>query len=110
MTLTTPVIFGRAVGRPDERVNITSIAKADPSVADMATLVIVGSAQTRLIERPGRSRFLMQDLVHQSLAIRSVEDGPQRQQLVQCCAKRINVRAVIQQSALAADLLRAHIA
>ena len=50
----TPVIFGRAVGRPDERVNITSIAKADPSVADMATLVIVGSAQTRLIERPGR--------------------------------------------------------
>jgi precorrin-3B C17-methyltransferase len=51
---TTPVILGRAVGRPDERVTITSIAKADPTSADMATLVIVGSAQTRVIERPGR--------------------------------------------------------
>jgi precorrin-3B C17-methyltransferase len=51
----TPVIFGRAVGRPDERVSITTIAQADPAAADMATLVIVGSAQTRVIERPGRS-------------------------------------------------------
>jgi precorrin-3B C17-methyltransferase len=51
---TTPVIFGRAVGRPDERVNITTIAHADSTAADMATLVIVGSAQTRVIERPGR--------------------------------------------------------
>jgi precorrin-3B C17-methyltransferase len=51
----TPVIFGRAVGRADERVSITTIAQADPAAADMATLVIVGSAQTRVIERPGRS-------------------------------------------------------
>jgi precorrin-3B C17-methyltransferase len=51
----TPVIFGRAVGRADERVSITTIAQVDPAAADMATLVIVGSAQTRVIERPGRS-------------------------------------------------------
>jgi precorrin-3B C17-methyltransferase len=51
----TPVIFGRAVGRPDERVHITAIAQADSADADMATLIIVGSAQTRVIERPGRS-------------------------------------------------------
>ena len=51
----TPVIFGHAVGRADERMSITTIARADSAAADMATLVIVGSAQTRVIERPGRS-------------------------------------------------------
>jgi precorrin-3B C17-methyltransferase / cobalt-factor III methyltransferase len=51
---TTPVIFGRAITRPDESVNMTTIASADASAADMATLVIVGSAQTRVIERPGK--------------------------------------------------------
>jgi precorrin-3B C17-methyltransferase len=65
---TTPVIFGRAVGRPDERVNVTSIAKADPSVADMATLVIVGSAQTRLVERPGRSPLVYTPRIGQEVS------------------------------------------
>jgi precorrin-3B C17-methyltransferase len=51
----TPVIFGRAIGRADERVQITTIAEADPARADMATLVIVGSAQTRVVKRPGRT-------------------------------------------------------
>jgi precorrin-3B C17-methyltransferase len=50
----TPVIFGRAVGRENEHVLITTIAEADPAGADMATLVIVGSAQTRIVARPGR--------------------------------------------------------
>jgi precorrin-3B C17-methyltransferase len=36
-------------------VSISTIARADSAAADMATLVIVGSAQTRVIERPGRS-------------------------------------------------------
>jgi precorrin-3B C17-methyltransferase / cobalt-factor III methyltransferase len=49
----TPVIFGRAVGRVGEHVQITTIAEADPAGADMATLVIVGSAQTRVVKRPG---------------------------------------------------------
>ena len=62
------MIFGRAVGRPDEHVNITSIAKADPSVADMATLVIVGSAQTRLIERPGRSPLVYTPRIGQEVS------------------------------------------
>jgi precorrin-3B C17-methyltransferase len=51
---TTPVVFGRAVGRADERVTVTTLAAADPSGADMATLVIVGSPETRAIRRPGR--------------------------------------------------------
>lgn len=51
---TTPVVFGRAVGRPDEDTIVTTLAAADPSAADMATLVIVGSVETRVIARPGR--------------------------------------------------------
>jgi precorrin-3B C17-methyltransferase len=56
----TPVVFGRAVGRPDERVSVTTLAEADAEPADippidMATLVIVGTRETRVIARPGRS-------------------------------------------------------
>jgi precorrin-3B C17-methyltransferase len=50
----TPVIFGRAVGRPDECVSVTTLEVADAQIADMATLVIVGSRETRVVARPGR--------------------------------------------------------
>jgi precorrin-3B C17-methyltransferase len=49
----TPVVFGRAVGRQDERVVVTRLGDADPAAADMATLVIVGSRETRIIARAG---------------------------------------------------------
>jgi precorrin-3B C17-methyltransferase len=52
---TTPVVFGRAIGRPDERVVVTTLGAADPAVADMATLIIVGSAQTRVVARAGQA-------------------------------------------------------
>jgi precorrin-3B C17-methyltransferase len=48
---TTPVVFGRAIGRADERVIVTTLQAADPAAADMATLIIVGSAHTRLVAR-----------------------------------------------------------
>jgi precorrin-3B C17-methyltransferase len=51
----TPVIFGRAVGRPDQRVSVTTLEAADPAHADMATLVIVGSPETRIVAREDRS-------------------------------------------------------
>ena len=54
----TPVVFGRAVGRVDEHVAVTTLAAADPAAADMATLVIVGSSQTRAIARPGRTALV----------------------------------------------------
>ena len=50
---TTPVVFGRAVGRADERIAITQLSAARSSEADMATCIIIGSAETRLVERPG---------------------------------------------------------
>jgi len=51
----TPAIFGRAVGRPDECVEVTTLDAADGKNADMATLVIVGSCETRVIARPGKT-------------------------------------------------------
>ena len=51
----TPVVFGRAVGRSDERVTVTTLGAADPTAADMATLIIIGSPETRVIARPGRT-------------------------------------------------------
>jgi len=49
-----PIVFGRAVGRPDEQVSVTTLAAADAIPADMATLVIVGTRETRVIARTGR--------------------------------------------------------
>ena len=51
----TPVIFGRAVGRDDEAIAVTTLDKAHETQADMATLVIVGSPETRVIERDGKT-------------------------------------------------------
>jgi len=52
---TTPVVIGRAVGRADEKIDVVTLDRASDSPADMATLVIVGSRETRLIERSGRT-------------------------------------------------------
>ena len=54
----TPVVFGRAVGRPDESVAVKSLDAAEPTGADMATLIIVGSPHTRTIMRPGRAALV----------------------------------------------------
>jgi precorrin-3B C17-methyltransferase len=50
---TVPVIFGRAAGRPDEAIRIVPLAEAQGDMADMATCVIVGTTETKLIERTG---------------------------------------------------------
>jgi precorrin-3B C17-methyltransferase len=51
----TPVIFGRAVGRGDERLTISTLGEAGQIAADMATLIIVGSRETRIVARPGKA-------------------------------------------------------
>jgi len=51
----TAVVFGRAIGRADERLTVTTLAAAEPNAADMATLIIIGSGETHVIERPGRA-------------------------------------------------------
>ena len=54
----TPVIFGRAAGRPDERMEVVPLAEAKPESADMATCVIIGSPETRIVERPGKPALI----------------------------------------------------
>ncbi len=51
---TVPVIFGRAAGRPDERIAVMPLGEADANRADMATCVIIGSPETRIVERDGQ--------------------------------------------------------
>ena len=49
----TPLVFGRAVGRPDQQIDVVTLDAADSAKPDMATLVIVGSRATRVVERAG---------------------------------------------------------
>ena len=49
---TVPVAFATAVSRADERIVLSTLGRADPALADMRTLVLVGTGETRLIERP----------------------------------------------------------
>jgi precorrin-3B C17-methyltransferase len=55
----TPVAFARAIGRPDERIVVTDLEKADPGLVDMATLVLIGSSETRFIARPEGAPWLL---------------------------------------------------
>ena len=48
---TTPIAFATAVTRPDERITVTTLAEADPALADMRTLVLIGSTLTRQVGR-----------------------------------------------------------
>jgi precorrin-3B C17-methyltransferase len=47
----TPVAFARAIGRADEKLTLTNLSDADPAMADMATLLIIGSSETRWVAR-----------------------------------------------------------
>ncbi|WP_117194527.1 precorrin-3B C(17)-methyltransferase [Rhizobium terrae] len=51
LPVAVPVVFGRAAGRPDEAIRIVPLAEAQGGMADMATCVIVGTAETRIIQR-----------------------------------------------------------
>ena len=48
-----PVIFARAVSTPDETLRVVPLPDCTPDMADMKTVVLVGSSRTRIIERSG---------------------------------------------------------
>ncbi|ARE39591.1 Cobalt-precorrin-3b C17-methyltransferase [Rhodovulum sp. P5] len=48
-----PVIFARAVSTPEETLRVVPLTEATPEMADMRTVVIVGSSLTRVIPRDG---------------------------------------------------------
>jgi precorrin-3B C17-methyltransferase len=47
------ILFARGVSTPEEELRIVRLGDATAEMADMRTMVIVGSSRTRLIERPG---------------------------------------------------------
>lgn len=47
------LVFARAVSTPDESLHVTRLADAAPEMADMRTVVLIGSSATRLIARDG---------------------------------------------------------
>ncbi|MDQ0355519.1 precorrin-3B C17-methyltransferase [Rhodoplanes tepidamans] len=54
----TPVIFATAVSEAHERIDTVRLGEAVPARADMRTLVIVGSSQTRLVARKNGPAFV----------------------------------------------------
>lgn len=58
-TQATPVAFARAVGRADETLTLTTVGEADATLADMATLIMVGSSETRFIARNGARPWML---------------------------------------------------
>jgi precorrin-3B C17-methyltransferase len=48
-----PVVFARAVSTPEEEINVVPLTEATSEMADMRTMVIVGSSLTRIIARNG---------------------------------------------------------
>lgn len=46
------VMFAKSIGRPDEEVHVTTLGEAEPTFADMRTLLVIGASTTRCIARP----------------------------------------------------------
>ena len=53
-----PVVFARAISRPEEHVAIVALSEARGDQADMRTMVLVGTEATRSIPRPGKPPWL----------------------------------------------------
>ncbi|MEM9425468.1 MAG: precorrin-3B C(17)-methyltransferase [Pseudomonadota bacterium] len=49
------ITFARAVATPEETLTTVTLAEATPEMADMRTVVLLGSSLTRRIVRPGRA-------------------------------------------------------
>ncbi|RXD06777.1 precorrin-3B C(17)-methyltransferase [Sphingomonas sp. UV9] len=47
-----PVLFARAVSTPEEILRIVPLPEARADMADMRTMIIIGSSLTRIIDRP----------------------------------------------------------
>jgi cobalt-precorrin 5A hydrolase / precorrin-3B C17-methyltransferase len=55
---TTPVILARNLGRSGQEVRVITLGELAPASADMRTVILIGSSQTRLIPRADGSIFV----------------------------------------------------
>lgn len=49
-----PVIFARAVSTKDETISVVPLSQTRPEMADMRTVVLVGSSKTRIVPHQGK--------------------------------------------------------
>ncbi len=52
----TPVIVASNLGRPGERVEVTTLWSFDPAAIDMLTIVLIGASTSRVLTRPSGER------------------------------------------------------
>lgn len=52
----TPVVVARDVGGPEQSVRVLALGELEPSEVDMRTILLIGSSQTQVTERPDGSR------------------------------------------------------
>jgi len=52
----TPVVLGHKMGRKGENVKVITLAELEPELADMQTVIIVGSSKTKILELGDRIR------------------------------------------------------
>jgi cobalt-precorrin 5A hydrolase / precorrin-3B C17-methyltransferase len=55
---TTPVILARNLGRSGQEVQVITLGELAPASADMRTVILIGSSQTRLIPRADGSNWV----------------------------------------------------
>jgi cobalt-precorrin 5A hydrolase / precorrin-3B C17-methyltransferase len=55
---TTPVILARNLGRSGQEVRVITLGELAPASADMRTVILIGSSQTRLIPRADGSNWV----------------------------------------------------
>ena len=58
---TTPIVLAKNVGRPGEQIRVKNLADLQLEDADMRTLIIVGSSQTRCLARSPQTPELTQN-------------------------------------------------
>jgi cobalt-precorrin 5A hydrolase/precorrin-3B C17-methyltransferase len=65
-TTETPVALAWNVGRPGERITITTLGELDPAVVDMRTLILVGSSKTRTFARADGKLWMFTPRVYET--------------------------------------------
>ena len=49
------IVFARAISTPEEKIQIMNLTQAKPEMADMQTVVIIGSSQTKALIQNGKT-------------------------------------------------------
>jgi precorrin-3B C17-methyltransferase len=64
----TIVLFVRAAATQEARITMTTLAEADPTLADMRTLLIIGASATRSVSRKDRAPWVYTPRAEQDVA------------------------------------------